>query len=112
MEAKATAKFVMCTPRKVKQVLSLISNKSVERVFEILPFLSKSAVLLIEKVLNSAIANLGKNSDFSKLRVKECWVCNAPTLKRMRPGPQGRGMSVRKRTSHVTIIITDANNDS
>jgi large subunit ribosomal protein L22 len=108
MEAKATAKFVRYAPRKVNQVLSLIRNKKVEKAFEVLSFLPKSAVSLVEKVLKSAIANSGKLSDFSKLKIKEAWVGNGFILKRMRPGPQGRSMSIKKRTSHLTIIVTDA----
>jgi large subunit ribosomal protein L22 len=108
MEAKATAKFVRYTPRKVNQVLSLIRNKKVEKAFEVLSFLPKSAATLVEKVLKSATANSGKLNDFSGLKVKEAWVGNGPILKRMRPGPQGRGMPIKKRTSHLTIVVTDA----
>jgi large subunit ribosomal protein L22 len=107
MEAKATAKFVRHTPRKVNQVLMLIRNKKVEKAFEILSFLPKSAVAPVEKVSKSATANAGKLKDFSGLRVQEAWVGNGPTLKRMRPGPRGRGMPVKKRTAHLTIVVTD-----
>lgn len=107
MQAKATAKFVRYTPRKVNQVLSLIRNKKVDKAFEILSFLSKSASMLVNKVLKSAAANLGKLDDYSGLKIREAWVGNGPTLKRMRPGPKGRGMPIKKRTSHLTIIVTD-----
>ena len=108
MQAKATAKFVRYTPRKVNQVLSLIRNKKVEKAFETLSFLPKSATTLIEKVLKSAVANAGKLKDYSGLKVKEAWVGNGPILKRMRPGPMGRGMPIKKRTSHLTIVVSDA----
>ncbi|MDR1417787.1 MAG: 50S ribosomal protein L22 [Endomicrobium sp.] len=108
MQAKATAKFVRYTPRKVNQVLTLIRNKKVEKAFEILSFLPKSAATLVNKVLKSATANSGKLRDYSGLKIKEAWVGNGPILKRMRPGPQGRGMPIKKRTSHLTIIVTDA----
>lgn len=107
MEAKATAKFVRYTPRKVNQVCTLIRGKKVEKAFEILSFLPKSAATLVEKVLKSATANSGKLKDYSKLKVKEAWVGNGPILKRMRPGPMGRGMPVKKRTSHLTVVVTD-----
>lgn len=107
MEAKATAKFVRYTPRKVNQVCTLIRGKKVEKAFETLSFLPKSAATLVEKVLKSATANSGKLKDYSGLKVKEAWVGNGPILKRMRPGPMGRGMPVKKRTSHLTIIVTD-----
>jgi large subunit ribosomal protein L22 len=107
MQAKATAKFVRYTPRKVNQVLMLIRSKKVEKAFEILSFLPKSAAVLVNKVLRSATANSGKLKDYSDLKVKEAWVGNGPILKRMRPGPQGRGMPIKKRTSHLTIVVTD-----
>jgi large subunit ribosomal protein L22 len=109
MEAKATAKFVRHTPRKVNQILTLIRNKKVGKAFEILSFLPKSATTLVGKVLKSATANAGKLKDFSNLKVKEAWVGKGPTLKRMRPGPQGRGMPIKKRTVHLTIVVTDEN---
>ncbi|MDR0618183.1 MAG: 50S ribosomal protein L22 [Endomicrobium sp.] len=108
MQAKATAKFVRYTPRKVNQVLTLIRNKKVEKAFEVLSFSPKSAATLVTKVLKSATANSGKLKDYSNLKVKEAWVGNGPILKRMRPGPQGRGLPIKKRTSHLTIVITDA----
>jgi large subunit ribosomal protein L22 len=108
MEAKAIAKFVRYTPRKVNQVLSLIRDKKVDKAFEVLSFLPKSAAALIEKVLKSATANSGKLNDFSGLKVKEAWVGNGHILKRMRPGPQGKGMPIKKRMTHLTIIVTDA----
>ncbi|MDR1926574.1 MAG: 50S ribosomal protein L22 [Endomicrobium sp.] len=107
MEAKATAKFVRYTSRKVNNVLTLIRNKKIESAFEILSFLPKSAASLVKKVLKSATANMGKLKDFSGLKVKEAWVGNGPTLKRMRPGQRGRGMPVKKRTTHLTIVVTD-----
>ncbi|MDR1244305.1 MAG: 50S ribosomal protein L22 [Endomicrobium sp.] len=108
MQAKATAKFVRYTPRKVNQVLTLIRNKKVEKAFEVLSFLSKTAAMLVSKVLKSATANSGKLKDYSNLKVKEAWVGNGPILKRVRPGPQGRGLPIKKRTSHLTIVVTDA----
>jgi large subunit ribosomal protein L22 len=58
-------------------------------------------------VLKSAVANTGKLKDYSGLKIKECWVGQGPTLKRMRPGPMGRGMPYKRKTSHLTIIVTD-----
>jgi large subunit ribosomal protein L22 len=108
MQAQATAKFVRYAPRKVNQVLTLIRNKKVGKAFEILSFLPKASSTLVEKVLKSATANSGKLKDYSGLKVKEAWVGNGPILKRMRPGPMGRGMPIKKRTSHLTIVVTDA----
>ena len=107
MEAKAIAKFVRYAPRKVNQVLTVIRNQRVDKAFEILSFLPKNATELVEKVLKSAVANAGRLKDFSGLKVKEAWVGQGPTLKRMRPGPMGRGLGYKRKTSHLTIIVTD-----
>jgi large subunit ribosomal protein L22 len=107
MEAKATAKFVRYTPRKVNQVLALIRNKRVGKAFEILSFLPKSAATLVKKVLKSATANAGKLEDYSGLKVKEAWVGNGSILKRIRAGSKGRSMPVKKRMVHLTIIVED-----
>jgi large subunit ribosomal protein L22 len=107
MEARAIARFVRYAPRKVNQVLTVIRNQRVEKAFEILSFLPKNSTELVEKVLKSAVANSGKLNDFSGLKVKEAWVGQGPTLKRMRPGPMGRGLGYKRKTSHLTIIVTD-----
>ena len=107
MQAKAIAKFVRYAPRKVNQVLTVIRDKNVDKAFEILSFLPKNATELVEKVLKSAVANTGKLKDYSGLKIKECWVGHGPSLKRMRPGPMGRGMPYKRKTSHLTIIVTD-----
>jgi large subunit ribosomal protein L22 len=108
MEAQATAKFIRYAPRKVNQVLTLIRNKKVEKAFEILSFLPKSATEVVSKVLKSAAANSGKLSDLGSIKVKEAWVGYGPRLKRMRPGPMGRGMPYKRETSHLTIVVTNA----
>jgi large subunit ribosomal protein L22 len=107
MEAKATAKFIRCTPRKINQVLSLIRGQSVSSAYEVLSFVPKPISLLVEKVLKSAVANANINKDFSEFSVKETWVAAGSTLKRMKYGPKGRGMPFKKRTSHLTIVITN-----
>ncbi|MDR2676643.1 MAG: 50S ribosomal protein L22 [Endomicrobium sp.] len=108
MESRAVAKFVRFSPRKVNSVLTVIRNKRVEEALEILSFLQKSAAMLVTKVLRSAVANMGKIDDYSLIRIKEAWVGNGPILKRIRPGPMGRSMPIKKRTSHLTIVVTNA----
>ncbi|MDR0485230.1 MAG: 50S ribosomal protein L22 [Elusimicrobiota bacterium] len=107
MQSASTAKFVRYTPRKINQVLSVIRGKTVSSALEILSFTSKSPAILIEKVLKSAISNANALKDFSSYSVKEAWVGSAPILKRMRPGPRGTGMPIKKRTAHLTIVISD-----
>ncbi len=106
MEATATSKFARYAPRKVNQVLGLIRNKPVDKAMEILSFAPKSSVALISKTLKSAVANAGKTKG-ATLKVKECWVGQGPTLKRMRPGPQGRGMPYKRKMCHLTIKVGD-----
>jgi large subunit ribosomal protein L22 len=108
MQSKATAKFVRCSPRKVNQVLMLVRGKKVEKALEILSFTPKFAGMFIKNVLKSAASNAGGSlKNFSSLRIKEAWVGCGPILKRMRPGPRGRSMPIKKRTTHLTIIVTD-----
>ncbi|GMO67434.1 MAG: 50S ribosomal protein L22 [Endomicrobiia bacterium] len=107
MEVKAIAKFVRYTPRKINQILTLIKNKKVEKAFEILSFLPKSATVIVKKVLKSAIANAGKVKDYSDIKVKEAWVGNGPILKRVMPGSRGKSRPIKRRTSHLTIVVSD-----
>ncbi|MDR2772417.1 MAG: 50S ribosomal protein L22 [Elusimicrobiota bacterium] len=109
MEAKATAKFIRNTPRKTNQVLSIIRGKKISKAMEALAFSPKSAAIVVGKVLNSAIANAGAIGNVENFVVKEAWVGNGSILKRMITGPKGRGMPIKKRTAHVTIVISNEN---
>lgn len=107
MEAAAHAKFVRFAPRKVNQVLKLIRAQSVEKAFGVLAFTPKATATLIAKTLKSAVANCGKLKNPEGVWVKECWVGQGPALKRMRPGPMGRGMPFKRKTCHLTIVVSD-----
>ena len=109
MEAKASATFVRIAPRKVQIVLDLIRGEDAEKSMAILKHTPKAACEVLEKVLKSAMANAEvKNMDTSKLYVAECFVNQGPTLKRIRPRAQGRAYIIRKRTSHITIVLKEA----
>ena len=109
MEAKASATFVRIAPRKVQIVLDLIRGEDAEKATAILKHTPKAACEVLEKVLKSAMANAEvKNMDTSKLYVAECFVNQGPTLKRIRPRAQGRAYIIRKRTSHITIVLKEA----
>lgn len=109
MEAKASATFVRIAPRKVQIVLDLIRGEDAEKALAILKHTPKAACEVLEKLLKSAIANAeNKNMDTSKLYVAECFVNQGPTLKRIRPRAQGRAYIIRKRTSHITIVLKEA----
>jgi large subunit ribosomal protein L22 len=107
MEAKAISKFSRYAPRKVNQVLTLIRKKPVTKAFDILNFTPKISTKLIIKTLKSAVANAGRLKNMESLKVKEAWVGQGPTLKRLRPGPMGRGMMYKRKMCHLTIIVAE-----
>ena len=110
MEARAQATYVRISPRKVKIVLDLIRNKPVDEAIAIAHFTTKSAAEPIEKLLKSAAANAenNHNMDKSNLYVAECYVCPGPIMKRIRPRAQGRAFRIEKRTSHITVVLKEA----
>lgn len=107
---RAIARYVRISSRKVKVVIDLIRGKSVREAQAILMYTPKSASPVVEKLLNSAVANAENNLDMSgdTLYVAEVFANQGPTLKRFRPRAQGRASSIRKRTSHITIILDQA----
>lgn len=109
MEARARLSYARISPRKVKIVLDLIRNKPVGTALGILKNTPKAASELLEKLLNSAIANATNNHemDAEKLYVAECYANQGPTLKRVRPRAQGRAFRIRKRTSHITLVLKE-----
>ncbi len=109
MEAKAIAKGLRIAPRKARLVIDLIRNKSVEEADNILSNLNKDAARMSKKVLTSAVANATNNLglDKSKLYVKEAYVNEGQTMKRMKFGSRGHVDPIRKRTSHITIVVSD-----
>ena len=111
MVAKAHLKYARISPRKVKIVLDLIRGKDVATAMAILKNTPKSASEYLTKLLRSAVANAENNfnMDASKLYVSECFVCPGPTLKRIRPRAQGRAYRINKRTSHVTLAVSEKN---
>ncbi len=110
MEARAQATYVRISPRKVKIVLDLIRNKPLDEAIAIAHFTTKSAAEPIEKLLKSAAANAenNHNMDKSNLYVAECYVCPGPIMKRIRPRAQGRAYRIEKRTSHITVVLKEA----
>ena len=110
MEARAKVTYVRISPRKVKVVLDLIRNKPVDVAMAIVKNTPKSACEPIAKLLKSAIANAENNFSMDKnaLYVAECFVCPGPILKRVRPRAQGRAFRIEKRTSHITLVLKEA----
>ncbi len=109
MEAKAQAKMVRISSRKVKLVIDLIRGKKIGEALAILKLTPKAASPVVEKVLLSAIANAEHNYDMDveNLFVKEIYVGEGPTLKRFRPRAQGRATQILKRTSHITAVVAE-----
>ena len=111
MEAKAIAKGVRIAPRKCRLVIDLIRGKSVVEADKILKNINKEAARLIRKVLTSAVANAENNNglDKTKLYVKEAYVNEGQTLKRMKFGSRGHVDPIKKRTSHITVVVSERN---
>tara|TARA_B100000579_G_C22336599_1_gene622970 strand:- start:222 stop:560 length:339 start_codon:yes stop_codon:yes gene_type:complete len=109
MEAISKLKYVRQSPYKVRFVADLIRGKNVLEAVNLLSETNKKASKFLLKLLNSAVANINYNDDanFEKdeLFVKTIFVDGGPTIKRFRPAAMGRAVPIRKRTSHVTIVI-------
>ncbi len=105
---KATHKYARISPRKTRYVIDLIRGKSVNDASYILNALNRRAAPFVKKVLESAIANASQTQvDVNSLEIAEAKVDCGPTLKRFRPGPMGRAMRIRKRTSHISISLVE-----
>jgi large subunit ribosomal protein L22 len=109
MEARAKARYVRITPRKARRVVDLIRGMPADAAQAALAFAPQSASDPVGKVLASAIANAAhtRQLDASSLVVSRAWVDEGPTLKRFRPRAQGRGYRIMKRTSHITVVVSD-----
>ncbi|MEE0858494.1 MAG: 50S ribosomal protein L22 [Acutalibacteraceae bacterium] len=109
-ESRAYLKYVRISPRKVQIVLDLIRNKPADLAMAILKHTPKAACEPLEKLLKSAMANAetNHNMDVSKLYIAECSVSQGPTLKRIRPRAQGRAYRINKKTSHITLVLKEA----
>lgn len=107
---QARARYIRMSSTKIGQVASLIRGKSVAQAAALLKSTPRAASPVLEKVLNSAIANAENNQGLLRddLFVAEAFADQGPTLKRMQPRAQGRGYRIRKRTSHVTVILDKA----
>ena len=103
----ASAKYVRVAPRKVQVVLDLIRGKRVDDALAIVMYTPKAASPVVEKLLNSAIANAENNLEMDRetLYVAECYANQGPTLKRYWARSHGRADMIKKHTSHITIVL-------
>ena len=109
MEARAQARYVRVTPMKARRVIDLIRGMNAADAQAVLKFAPQAASEPIGKVLDSAIANAANNHamDVRALVVSAAFVDEGPTMKRIRPRAQGRAYRIRKRSSHITVIVSD-----
>jgi large subunit ribosomal protein L22 len=105
--ARATARYVRVTPMKARRVVDIIRGRAASDALDVLKFAPQAASEPVAKVLASAVANAENNLslDPRTLRVAEAYVDEGPTLKRFQPRAQGRAFRIRKRTSHITIVV-------
>ena len=108
-KAEATLKYARISSRKVKIVADLIKGKDIDEALAIVKYTPKASSEIIEKLLKSSIANAENNHNMAheKLYVAEIYANQGPTLKRIRPAAKGRAVRIRKRTSHITIVLKE-----
>ncbi len=109
MQTQAVLKFVRLSPMKGRLLADLVRGKKVDEAINILKFSNQRAAGILKKVLDSAIANAENNdgADVDELKISEILVDEGPVMKRMRPRAKGRGDRIIKRTSHVTVRVSD-----
>ncbi len=109
MEARAKLSHARISARKVKIVIDLIRGKDVKEAMAILKFTPKAASPIVEKLLKSAIANAENNHNMNvdKLYIAEIYANQGITMKRIRAATQGRANRIRKRTSHIEIVLKE-----
>lgn len=110
MEARAVKRYVKSSPRKMRLIVDLIRNKRVDEAIAILKFSKKKTSKIIESTVLSAYSNLINKLDTGRIAqndvlIKEAFVDGGPVLKRILPAPQGRAFRIRKRTSHLTLVV-------
>lgn len=109
MTAQAQAKMQRIAPRKVRLVLDQIRGKSAVEAIGILKTVDKKSSLIVYKILKSAMANAENNNgmDIETLYVKETYATEGPTLKRIKPRAKGSASAINKRTSHITVVVSN-----
>lgn len=108
--ARAELRNARISARKVKIVIDLIRGKKATDAIATLKYTNKAAALMVEKLVKSAMANAtnNHNMDASKLVVSEIYANQGPTMKRIMPRAQGRANRIRKRTSHIIVVLKEA----
>ena len=109
MEAKAVEKYIRISPRKVKYVVDMIKSKPIEDAIDILSVTPKGAAVVVKKAIQSAVANATENHKMKEgdLYITKILVNEGPTLKRFKPRARGRATRIRKRTTHLSVYVSD-----
>lgn len=109
MDVKAYARHIHMAPRKIRLVTNLVAGLKVDRAITLLQFLPKIAAVPVRKVIESAVANAVHNAklDRATLSIRSICADGGPTLKRSRPRAFGRSAPIRKRTTHISVVVTD-----
>jgi len=107
MESKASLKYTMVGAQKARLVADVVRGKSVDEALKTLTYMNKKTAILVKKLIESAVANADykKTMNMDKLFVKSITVDQGPVLKRFRPRAQGRAFGVRKKLSHINVVI-------
>lgn len=110
MEARAVHRYIGSSPRKMRLLIDLIRGMQVDKALDVLHFHPKHASKDAEKVVRSAISNLLNKDESTKIEpselyIKEAYVNQGPTLKRISPAPMGRAYRIRKRSCHLTVVV-------
>jgi large subunit ribosomal protein L22 len=110
MEARAVAKFIRISPQKARLIMDEVRGKKVDEAIRVLSFSPKKGAHVLKKLINSAVANAEANKeiDVDTLYIKRIFADQGPVLKRFQPRAMGRASSIRKRTSHLTVILDEA----
>ena len=110
MEAKAVARFVRVSPRKVRLIMDEIRGMKVEEALRLLSYSPQKGSAILKKLVGSAVANATANSevDVDTLVVKGIFADEGPAWKRFRPRAMGRATRIRKKTSHLTVILGES----
>lgn len=109
MNAKAIHRHARVAPRKVRLITDLVRGLPVSRALEILQFTRKSSALTVAKLINSAVANARNKEavDVDALVISQIFVDQGPMLKRFLPRAMGRATKIQKKTSHITVVVSD-----
>ena len=109
METKAAARFIRISPRKIRLIMDQVRGKKAEDAINMLGFAPQKGAYILKKLIHSAVANAenNANANVDALYIKRIYADQGPALKRWRPRAQGRATRIRKRTSHLTVILDE-----